>query len=248
MRVLGECRPPGVEHGRESDAGGAPDSRCDLRESLCIWISCSSLSAPPTCPPSRYENCLVVQSGLRRCSIAHRGSELWWYETLSRRSSSLKTRCQSGSRRAPLLARDVGSFACNPPGEGETHGRLTTIDRLPPRNRWFADSPCWREMDFEPSVPHTKQPFSLPRSVPQFAFRSSRRWLAHRRRRPRTPRNRLLRRLKTRSQRAPKARKSALFAPRGGSRPHRNGGNPPFWPRARAHRAQIFTGVCRRRL
>ena len=38
------------------------------------------------------------------------------------------------------------------------------------------DSDCPLEGDgFEPSVPHTKQPFSLPRSVPQFAFRDKNR-------------------------------------------------------------------------
>jgi hypothetical protein len=36
--------------------------------------------------------------------------------------------------------------------------------------RFALDSPLEGD-GFEPSVPHTKQPFSLPRSVPQFAFR-----------------------------------------------------------------------------
>ena len=38
------------------------------------------------------------------------------------------------------------------------------------RDRGFADSLLEGD-GFEPSVPHTKQPFWVPRSVPQFAFR-----------------------------------------------------------------------------
>ena len=42
------------------------------------------------------------------------------------------------------------------------------------RDRGFADSLLEGD-GFEPSVPHTKQPFWVPRSVPQFAFRDKNR-------------------------------------------------------------------------
>ena len=93
------------------------------------------------------------------------------------------------------------AYASDHPSVGNAAHINLEIEALHRRARMAGDPNKWMELPERRSRagqvrsglsagPHTKYPFSLPRSVPQFAFRSSRRWLAHRRRRPRTPRNR----------------------------------------------------------
>ena len=86
-----------------------------IRILLDTFANCSSFSAPPTCPPSRYENCLAVHTVLAAMLNSSPGKRAMVVRDLVEKVIIAEDEMSIRMRRAPLLARDVRLFASETP-------------------------------------------------------------------------------------------------------------------------------------